>query len=199
MTLLIRLFFAAFLATALSGTVSAEQRSAPVEDYIVTDAQSFETTLNATWSTKGKDAKGWLADGDKASTAEITARRRTTTPPPRFSTSTMLELGSSSRAPISPSRPRNMARRILARNAGSAAYSYTGPKPGPTGGGACGPGRKPCRAPAMAARASALQGQPRARAHADVQQAYDEAFNEHGFRMLDYTSDNKLNPPRICV
>ncbi len=33
----------------------------------------------------------------------------------------------------------------------------------------------------------------------DVQQAYDEAFNGHGFHMLDYTSDNELNSPRICV
>ena len=33
----------------------------------------------------------------------------------------------------------------------------------------------------------------------DVQKAYDEAFNEHGFRMLNYTSDNESNAPRICV
>ena len=33
----------------------------------------------------------------------------------------------------------------------------------------------------------------------EVQKAYDEAFNEHGFRMLNYTSDNESNVPRICV
>ncbi len=70
MTLLIRLFFAVFLAAALCGTASAEQRGAPIDDYIVSEAQSFENALNATWSTKGKDAKGWLAEGDKASAAE---------------------------------------------------------------------------------------------------------------------------------
>ena len=36
-------------------------------------------------------------------------------------------------------------------------------------------------------------------ADAEVQKAYDEAFNEHGFRMLNYTSDNESNAPRICV
>ena len=36
-------------------------------------------------------------------------------------------------------------------------------------------------------------------ADTDVQEAYDQAFNEHGFRMLDYTSDNESNAPRICV
>src|SRR6185312_7667615 len=32
-----------------------------------------------------------------------------------------------------------------------------------------------------------------------VQSAYDEAFNAHGFRMLDYTSDNESTSPRVCV
>src|SRR5262249_36566632 len=36
-------------------------------------------------------------------------------------------------------------------------------------------------------------------ANTEGQEAYDQAFNEHGFRMLDYTADNESNSPRICV
>ena len=89
----------------------------------------------------------------------------------------------------------------FARNAGSAAYiAYTRTKA---------PAQQ---AAALAVLAESLaarqQWRPALRLYkaslalapnADVQQAYDEAFNEHGFRMLDYTSDNELNSPRICV
>ena len=202
MTLLIRLFFAAFLATALSGTVSAEQRSAPVEDYIVTDAQSFETTLNATWSTKGKDAKGWLADGDKASTAEdhraATGYYASSALLDKHNAGTWLKLA---RAYLAIETEKYGEKNTFARNAGSAAYiAYTRTKA---------PAQQ---AAALAVLAESLaarqQWRPALRLYkaslalapnADVQQAYDEAFNEHGFRMLDYTSDNESNSPRICV
>ena len=202
MTLLIRLFFAVFLAAALCGTASAEQRGAPIDDYIVSEAQSFESALNATWSTKGKDAKGWLAEGDKASAAEdhraATGYYASSALLGKHDAGAWLKLA---RAYLAIETDKPSEKNIFARNAGSAAYiSYTRTKV-PAG-----------QAAALAVLAESLaarsQWRPALRLYkaslalvpsTDVQQAYDEAFNGHGFRMLDYTSDNELNSPRICV
>ena len=70
MSLIVRLFLAAFFTAALSAAAHAGEAKAPVDEFIVSEAQSFETTLQTTWPTKGKDAKGWLAEGDKAAKAE---------------------------------------------------------------------------------------------------------------------------------
>ncbi len=89
----------------------------------------------------------------------------------------------------------------FARNAGSSAYiAYTRSQ------------TQEAKAEALAVLAESLtvrdQWRPALRvykmslalaADPDVQQAYDEAFNEHGFRMLDYTADNESNAPRLCV
>ena len=65
---LIRFFFAAFVMLAVAVSATAQQRS-PIEDSIVREAETFENTLQATWPTKGKDAKAWKAEGAKASAA----------------------------------------------------------------------------------------------------------------------------------
>ena len=65
---LIRFFFAAFVMLAVAVSATAQQRS-PIEDSIVREAETFENTLQATWPTKGKDAKAWKAEGAKAGAA----------------------------------------------------------------------------------------------------------------------------------
>ena len=62
------IFLAAFLTLSLSfaGAAAADQAKPGVDEFIVSEAQSFENTLQTTWPTKGKDAKGWLAEAGKA-------------------------------------------------------------------------------------------------------------------------------------
>ena len=65
---LIRFFFAAFVTLAVTVAASAQQKT-PFDDSIVRESETFENTLQATWPTKGKDAKAWKAEGTKASAA----------------------------------------------------------------------------------------------------------------------------------
>src|SRR5262249_23507567 len=65
-----RMFFPFFVTAALIGSASAGQTKGPVDDDIVREAENFLNTLEKTWPTKGKNAAGWLADGDKATEAE---------------------------------------------------------------------------------------------------------------------------------
>ena len=70
MLLFLRILFAALMTAAFIGRASADQAKGPVDEYIVLEAENFLNTLQKTWPTKGKDAAGWLAEGDKASEAE---------------------------------------------------------------------------------------------------------------------------------
>jgi hypothetical protein len=64
MLLSLRIFFAVLVTAAFTAYASADQAKGPVEDYIVLEAENFLNTLQKTWPTKGKDAAGWLAEGD---------------------------------------------------------------------------------------------------------------------------------------
>ncbi len=202
MLLFVRFFFAAYLAAALIGTAAAEQAKPPVDDFIVSEAQAFENTLTTTWPTKGKDAKGWLAEGDQASEAQdpraATGYYASAALLDKNNAGTWLKLA---REYLAIETEKYGEKNTFARNAGSSAYlAYTRSK------------APADQAAALAVLAESLgvrdQWRPALRtykmslalaADEDVQKAYDEAFNEHGFRMLNYTADNESNSPRICV
>jgi hypothetical protein len=199
--LLIRFLFAAFVSITILAAAPAEQRS-PIDDFVVREAEAFENTLQATFPTKGKDARAWKAEGIKARDAND---HRAATG--YFAASALLDRKDGeiwllfAREYLAIETQNYSEKNTFARNAGSAAYiAYT---------------RSPtneAKAQALAVLAESLgvreQWRPALRiykvslalsADPDVQQAYDDAFNEHGFRMLDYTSDNESNSPRICV
>ncbi|MGO9984968.1 MAG: alpha-2-macroglobulin family protein [Rhodomicrobium sp.] len=202
MPLIARIFFALFVTASLTGAAPAQPRSALIDEFVVSEAQSFENTLNATWSTKGKDAKGWLADGDKAIVAED---YRAATG--YFASSALLDKNNGgtwlklARAYLAIDTEKSNEKFAFARNAGSSAYlAYARSKtPGEQGAAlaviAESLGMRNQWRPALRLYKASLALAP----DPDVQEAYDQAFNEHGFRMLDYTSDNESNSPRICV
>ena len=198
---LIRFSFAAFVALAVTVAASAQQKTS-IDNSIVRESETFENTLLATWPTKGKDAKAWKAEGTKASAAND---HRSATG--SFASSALLDKKNAdtwlqlAREYLAIETDKYSEKSTFARNASSAAYiAYTRSQ------------ASEAKAEALAVLAESLgardQWRPALRiykmslglaADADVQQAYDEAFNEHGFRMLDYTSDNESNAPRICV
>jgi alpha-2-macroglobulin len=200
--LLIRFFFAAFVTITLAGGAPAQQVKALIDDFIVREAETFENTLQATWPTKGKDAKGWRADGEKAR-AEGDHRAATG----YFASAALLEKNNGdtwlqlAREYIAIETEKYGEKNTFARNAGSAAYiAYTHGQ------------AAAAKAEALAVLAESLGIRDQWRsalrvykaslalaADQEVQEQYDEAFNEHGFRMLDYTADNESNAPRICV
>ena len=198
---LIRFFFAAFVMLAVAVSATAQQRS-PIEDSIVREAETFENTLQATWPTKGKDAKAWKAEGAKASAAND---HRSATG--AFASSALLDKKNGdtwlqlAREYLAIETDKYNEKIAFARNAGSSAYvAYTRSQ------------TPEAKAQALTVLAESLgardQWRPALRiykmslglvADPDVQEAYDQAFNEHGFRMLDYTADNESNTPRVCV
>ncbi len=202
MLLFLRFFFAAFVTTALLGAAPALESKPPVDGFIVREAESFENSLQATWPTKGKDAAGWLAEGDKAGEAED---HRSATG--YFAASALLDKNNAAtwlklaREYLAIKTDKYGEKSTFARNAGSAAYiAFTRST------------ASEAKAQALAVLAESLgvreQWRPALRiykmslalvADAEVQEAYDQALNEHGFRMLDYTADNESNAPRICV
>ena len=202
MSLIARFFLAVFFTAAFAAAAPAGETKPPVDEFIVSEAQAFENLLVTTWSTKGKDAKGWLAEGDKASKAEehraATGYYASSALLDKHHAATWLKLA---REYLAIETEKYGEKNTFARNAGSAAYmAYTSAKT---------PAEQ---AAALAVLAESLgvrdQWRPALRiykmslalaADEQVQKAYDEAFNEHGFRMLNYTSDNELNVPRICV
>ncbi len=197
-----RMLFAAFLVLAFAVSASAQQAKPPVDEFIVSEAQAFENTLVTTWPTKGKDAKAWLAEGDKASEAEdhraAAGHYASSALLDKHNAATWLKLA---REYLAIETEKYGEKQTFARNGGSSAYiAYTNSK------------TPADQAAAFAVLAESLglreQWRPALRvykmslalaADEDVQKAYDEAFNEHGFRMLNYTSDNELSAPRICV
>ncbi len=202
MLLAARFFFAVIVTAALIATAPAEPAKGPVDEHIAQEAEAFQNTLQTTWPTKGKDAAGWLAEGDKASEAEdhraATGSYASSALLDKNNAETWLKLA---REYIAIETDKYGEKNTFARNAGSAAYiAYT--KSAGT----------EAKAEALAVLAESLalreQWRPALRiykaslalsANTEVQQAYDEAFNEHGFRMLNYTADNESNSPRICV
>jgi hypothetical protein len=202
MLLIVRLFFAAFLTAALLADASAQQSKSPFDEFIVRDAEAFENTLKTTWPTKGKDAKGWLAEAGKAIEAE-NARAATGA----FASSAILDPGNAetwlklARAYLAIETDQSGEKSSFAKNGGSAAYLAFARSTAPE-----------AKAQALAVLAESLGARnywrPALRiykmslalsADAEVQEAYEQAFNEHGFRMLDYTADNESNAPRVCV
>ncbi len=202
MLLFVRFFFAAFLTAALIGSAAAQQAKPAFDDFIVSEAQAFENTLATTWPTKGKDAKAWLSEGDRASEAQD---HRAATG--YYASSALLDKNNAgiwlklAREYLAIETEKYGEKNSFARNAGSSAYlAYTRSK------------APADQAAALAVLAESLgvreQWRPALRtykmslaltADEEVQKAYDEAFNEHGFRMLNYTADNESNSPRICV
>ena len=198
---LIRFFFAAFVTLAVTVSATGQQRS-PIEDSIVREAETFENTLQTTWPTKGKDAKAWKAEGAKASAAND---HRSATG--AFASSALLDKKNGdtwlqlAREYLAIETDKYSEKIAFARNAGSSAYiAYTRSQ------------TPEAKAQALTVLAESLgardQWRPALRiykmslglvADPDVQEAYDQAFNEHGFRMLDYTADNESNAPRVCV
>ena len=198
MPMIVRLFLAAFFTAALSAAAHAGEAKAAVDEFIVSEAQSFENTLQTTWPTKGKDAKGWLAEGDKAAKAEdhraATGYYASSALLDKKNAKTWLKLA---REYLAIDTEKYGEKQTFARNGGSSAYlAFTH-------------GKAPAdQAAALAVLAGSLgareQWRPALRiykmslalaADEDVQKAYDEAFNEHGFRMLNYTSDNEFERP----
>jgi alpha-2-macroglobulin len=197
----IRIFFAAFFMLAAGAGAFAEQKN-PVDDFIVRESETFETTLQNTWPTKGKDAKGWKAEGVKAIGAND-PRSATGA----FASSALLDRKNGdvwlrlARAYLAIETDSYSEKSAFTRNAGSSAYiAYTRSQ------------TPAAKAAALAVLAESLgarsQWRPALRVYKmslaleedpEVQKAYEEAFNEHGFRMLNYTADNESNSPRICV
>ncbi len=197
----IRLFFTAFVMFAAATGGLAEQKS-PVDDFIVRESETFETTLQNTWPTKGKDAKAWKTEGIKASEANdhrsATGYFASSALLDKKNADTWLRLGREYLAIETESYSEKSA---FTRNAGASAYLAYSRSQTPA-----------AKAAALAVLAESLgarnQWRPALRMYKlslalepnqEVQEAYDEAFNEHGFRMLNYTSDNESNSPRICV
>ena len=110
--------------------------------------------------------------------------------------------GWNSREPISPSRPNNIDEKSsFSRNAGSTAFiAYQRAK------------TPSLKAAALAALAASYEARslwrPAIEAYkeslaqqddTDVRASFDQAIAEHGFRMLDYTTDSDSASPRICM
>lgn len=216
MSFFVRFLLAAFLFAALipsvsageawptkvTAPVSAGRAKLPLDEFIISEARSFENTLAATWPTKGKDAQGWLQEGDKASEAEdnraATGYYASSALLDKNNAETWLKLA---RAYLAIETDKYGEKSTFARNASSAAYlAYTHSESA----------EGQAAALAVLAESLGVREQWRPALHTykmslalaadeDVQKAYDEAFNEHGFRMLDYTSDTESNSPRICV
>ncbi len=191
---LIRFFFAAFVTLAVTVAATAQQKT-PIDDSVVRESETFENTLQATWPTKGKDAKAWKAEGVKASAA---SDHRSATG--YFASSALLDKKNGdtwlqlAREYLAIETDKYSEKSTFARNAGSSAYiAYTRSQ------------TPEAKADALGVLAESLgardQWRPALRiykmslglvADPDVQEAYDRAFNEHGFRMLDYTADNEF-------
>jgi uncharacterized protein YfaS (alpha-2-macroglobulin family) len=198
----LRILFIALVTIAFAGAHAAAQTKPAVDEFIVSEAKAFENTLKSTWPTKGKNAKGWLAEGDKAARKED---HRAATG--YYASSALLDKRGArpwlklAREYLAIETDKYGERSTFARNAGSSAYiAYTRSK------------TPADQAAALAVLAGSLgqreEWRPALRiykmslalaADDEVQKAYDEAFKEHGFRMLNYTSDNESNIPRICV
>ena len=197
-----RIFLAVFFIAALSASAYSQQNKPAVDEFIVREAEAFENTLQTTWPTKGKDAKGWVAEGDSASEAED---HRAATG--HYASAALLDKNNAeiwlklAREYLAIETDKYNEKNNFARNAGSSAYiAFSRTK------------NRETQAKALASLAESLaarqQWRPALRiyksslalvADSEVQEAYEEAFNEHGFRMLDYSADNKFNSPRICV
>src|SRR5579883_640617 len=198
---LIRFAFAVFLSFLASAS-QAQNVKALIDDFVVRDAETFENALASTWPTKGKDAKGWRADGVKAS-GENDHRAATGF----FASAALLDKNNGevwlqlAREYLAIETEKYSEKNTFAKNAGSSAYiAYTRGRSKETQG----------QALAVLAESLGVRGLWRSAlrtykaslaldANSEVQEQYEEAFNEHGFRMLDYTADNESNAPRICV
>jgi alpha-2-macroglobulin len=204
MLLFLRILFALFAATAFTGSASADQAGGPIEEHIVRESEIFLNTLQKTWPTKGKNASGWLADGDKASETgdhvAATGSYASAALLDKKNAETWLKLARAYLA-IDTEKLEYSEKITYARNGGSSAYiAFTHAT------------AAEAKAAALAVLAESLgvrlQWRPALRIYkaslalapnAEVQEAYDQAFNEHGFRMLNYTADNESNAPRICI
>ena len=191
---LIRFFFAAFVTLALTVAAPAQQKT-PIDNSIVRESETFENTLQTTWPTKGKDAKAWKAEGDKAS-----GKNDHRSALGSYASSALLDKKNGgawlqlAREYLAVETDKYGEKSTFARNAGSSAYiAYTRSQ------------TPEAKAEALAVLAESLaardQWRPALRiykmslglaADSDVQEAYEQAFNEHGFRMLDYTADNEF-------
>ncbi len=181
--------------------VYAQQKSS-IDDVIVRDAEAFENYLQASWSAKGKDAKAWRAEGVKArkddDPAAATRYFASSVVLDKNSAETWLLLGQSYLAIESEKYSDKVT---YAKNAGSSAYiSFLRAK------------APEAKAKALAVIAQSLAARENWRSalrvykaslalSADdaVQAEFDDVFNEHGFRMLDYTADNESASPRVCI
>jgi uncharacterized protein YfaS (alpha-2-macroglobulin family) len=199
---LTRLCAALFLVFPLAITARALQVKSPVDDFIVHEAEAFQNTLQSTWPTKGKDAKGWLAEGDKDAASEdhraATGHYASSVLLDKANAGTWLKLA---REYLAIDTDKYGEKITFARNGGAAAYiAYTQSN------------ASEVKAAALAVLAESLAAREQWRsalriykaslalkADPEVQEAYDQAFNEHGFRMLNYTADNESSAPRICV
>jgi uncharacterized protein YfaS (alpha-2-macroglobulin family) len=200
--LLIRLFFVALFGLLFLTGLNAQQLQAPIDDFIVREADVFAKSLQSECPVKGKDAKSWRTEAEKESKGgdhrsaagyyicAVLADKK--------NAGLWLDLAQEYLAIETDNNGETLA---FAGKAGSAAYlAFIQSSSVET------------RAEALAVLAETLGVRDRWRSalrlykaslalspDAEVQKKYDEAFNEHGFRMLDYTVDNESSAPRVCV
>jgi uncharacterized protein YfaS (alpha-2-macroglobulin family) len=182
-------------------TANAQQKSL-FDNSIVQTAEAYEAYLAGSWNTQGKDAKGWRAEGQKALKADdprsATRAFASAAVLDKNNADTWLKLG---QAYLAIETDKYGDKINFAKNAGSAGYfAFQRAK------------TNEVRAAALAVVAQSLtareQWKPALQlykaslalvADETIQAEYDQVFNEHGFRMLDYTSDNESASPRVCI
>ena len=206
MTLSSRIAFrlAALLLTALA--LCSGPSLVRAQPFISGDTESaareFESYLKSQWPTDGNTAKGWKARGEAAMKAND-PRKATGF----FASSVVLDKGAAdtwlelARAYLAIQTEQNDEKNSFSRNASSTAFiAWQRAKT---------PGLK---AAALAALATSYEARslwrPAIEAYkeslaqqdnTDVRASFDQAVAEHGFRMLDYTTDSDSASPRICM
>jgi uncharacterized protein YfaS (alpha-2-macroglobulin family) len=195
---------AAFLLTVLA--IAAAPSRAQAQPFVYGDTESaareFEAYLKAQWPSSGNTAKGWKTRGQAAMKAND-PRKATGF----FASSVVLDVTAAdtwlelARAYLAIQTEQYDEKSSFFRNAGSTAFIAWQRAKAPS-----------LKAAALAALAASYEARslwrPAIEAYkeslaqqddSDVRARFDQAVAEHGFRMLDYTTDSDSASPRICM